>query len=47
MFAGQIVPVPVKQKKQTVDFATDEHVRPGATAISWRRCARCSKTTVS
>ncbi len=32
VFAGQIVPVPVKQKKQTVDFATDEHVRPDATA---------------
>ena len=32
VFAGQIVPVPIKQKKQTVDFTTDEHVRPGATA---------------
>jgi acetyl-CoA C-acetyltransferase len=32
LFAGQIVPVPVKQKKQTVDFTTDEHVRPDATA---------------
>ena len=32
LFAGQIVPVPVKQKKQTVDFATDEHVRPDSTA---------------
>jgi acetyl-CoA C-acetyltransferase len=31
-FAGQIVPVPIKQKKQTVDFATDEHVRPDSTA---------------
>ena len=31
-FAGQIVPVPIKQKKQTVDFTTDEHVRPDATA---------------
>jgi acetyl-CoA C-acetyltransferase len=28
------VPVPLKQKKQTVDFVTDEHVRPGATAES-------------
>jgi acetyl-CoA C-acetyltransferase len=31
-FAGQIVPVQIKQKKQTVDFTTDEHVRPDATA---------------
>jgi acetyl-CoA C-acetyltransferase len=31
-FAGQIVPVKVTQKKQTVDFTTDEHVRPDATA---------------
>jgi acetyl-CoA C-acetyltransferase len=31
-FAGQIVPVPIKAKKQTVDFTTDEHVRPDATA---------------
>ena len=31
-FAGQIVPVPITQKKQTVDFTTDEHVRPDATA---------------
>lgn len=33
-FAGQIVPVPVKQKKQTAEFATDEHVRPDVTAES-------------
>src|SRR5512132_980386 len=32
LFAGQIVPVPIKQKKQTVDFTTDEHVRPDSTA---------------
>ena len=31
-FAGQIVAVPLTQKKQTVDFTTDEHVRPDATA---------------
>ncbi|HVH24255.1 MAG TPA: acetyl-CoA C-acetyltransferase [Pseudonocardia sp.] len=31
-FAGQIVPVQITQKKQTVDFTTDEHVRPDATA---------------
>ena len=31
-FAGQIVPVPIKQKKQTVDFTIDEHVRPDSTA---------------
>jgi acetyl-CoA C-acetyltransferase len=32
IFSGQIVPVAVKQRKQTVDFVTDEHVRPDATA---------------
>ena len=32
LFAGQIVPVPIKQKKQTVDFTSDEHVRPDSTA---------------
>jgi acetyl-CoA C-acetyltransferase len=32
LFAGQIVPVPIKQKKQTDDFTTDEHVRPDSTA---------------
>jgi len=31
-FSGQIVPVQIKQKKQMVDFTTDEHVRPEATA---------------
>jgi acetyl-CoA C-acetyltransferase len=31
-FSGQIVPVQIKQKKQVVDFTTDEHVRPDATA---------------
>jgi acetyl-CoA C-acetyltransferase len=31
-FAEQIVPVEVKQKKQTVEFTTDEHVRADATA---------------
>jgi acetyl-CoA C-acetyltransferase len=31
-FAGQIVPVQLTVKKQTVDFTTDEHVRPDATA---------------
>jgi acetyl-CoA C-acetyltransferase len=32
LFAGQIVSVPIKQKKQTVDFTSDEHVRPDSTA---------------
>jgi acetyl-CoA C-acetyltransferase len=32
VFSGQIVPVQIKQKKQMVDFTTDEHVRPDATA---------------
>ena len=31
-FSGQIVPVQIKAKKQLVDFTTDEHVRPEATA---------------
>jgi acetyl-CoA C-acetyltransferase len=31
-FSGQIVPVQIKAKKQVVDFTTDEHVRPEATA---------------
>ena len=32
VFSGQIVPVQIKQKKATVDFTTDEHIRPDATA---------------
>ncbi len=31
-FAGQIVPVEVRQKKETVEFTSDEHVRPNVTA---------------
>jgi acetyl-CoA C-acetyltransferase len=31
-FAGQIVPVEVKQRNETLTFATDEHVRPNATS---------------
>ena len=31
-FSGQIVPVSLKSKKQTIEFTTDEHVRPDATA---------------
>ena len=30
-FDGEIVPVPVRVKRDTVDFARDEHFRPGAT----------------
>ncbi len=33
-FTGQIVPVEIKQKKETVEFTNDEHVRDGATAES-------------
>lgn len=33
-FKEQIVPVEVRQKKETVSFDTDEHVRPGTTAES-------------
>jgi len=29
-FDGEIVPVPVRVKRDTVDFATDEHIRHGA-----------------
>ena len=32
LFSGQIVPIEIKAKKQTVEFTTDEHVRPDATA---------------
>lgn len=32
VFSGQIVPVEIKAKKQTVAFTTDEHVRSEATA---------------
>ena len=31
-FTGQIVPVEVKQRKETIEFVKDEHVREGATA---------------
>ena len=31
-FTGQIVPIEIKQKKETVEFTKDEHVRDGATA---------------
>lgn len=31
-FAEEIVPIPVQQKKDVVDFAIDEHPRPGTTA---------------
>ena len=30
LFDGQIVPVEVRQKKETIQFTTDEHVRPNA-----------------
>jgi acetyl-CoA C-acetyltransferase len=33
-FEDEVVPVPVKVKKETVDFAQDEHVRPDATLES-------------
>src|SRR5919202_6192593 len=32
VFSGQIVPIEIKAKKQTIDFTTDEHVRPDSTA---------------
>ncbi len=32
VFSEQIVPVEIKQKKETIQFTTDEHVRPNATA---------------
>jgi acetyl-CoA C-acetyltransferase len=36
-FDAQIVPVPVKVRRETVDFARDEHVRPEADAESLGR----------
>ncbi len=30
LFDGQIVPVEIRQKKETIQFTTDEHVRPNA-----------------
>ena len=33
-FADEIVPVPVKRKRETVDFAVDEYPKPGTTAES-------------
>ena len=45
-FAGQIVPVPIKEKKQTVDFTTDEHVRPDSTAEGLARLRPVFKRTV-
>jgi acetyl-CoA C-acetyltransferase len=32
LFDGQIVPVEIKQKKESVQFTKDEHIREGATA---------------
>ncbi|PZS01882.1 MAG: acetyl-CoA C-acyltransferase, partial [Chloroflexi bacterium] len=37
LFREQIVPVPVKQKRETVEFTTDEHVRTDATAEGFAR----------
>ena len=31
-FSGQIVPEEIKQRRETIQFTTDEHVRPNATA---------------
>ena len=36
-FSGQIVPIEIKQKKETVEFTADEHVRPNATAEGLQR----------
>ena len=33
-FADEIVPVPVRRKRETVDFAVDEYPKPGTTAES-------------
>jgi acetyl-CoA C-acetyltransferase len=37
LFDEQIVPVPVKVKRETVDFIRDEHIRPDASAESMAR----------
>lgn len=38
-FAGQVVPVEVKQPKETVSFTLDEHVRPNATVEGFAKLA--------
>lgn len=38
-FKDQIVPVSVRQKRQTIAFARDEHVRPDATIDDFRKLA--------
>ncbi|GAB4167499.1 MAG: acetyl-CoA C-acyltransferase family protein [Thalassobaculales bacterium] len=42
-FKDQIVPVPVRQKRQTVDFLRDEHPRPEATVEDFGRLAAVFK----
>lgn len=37
LFDGEIVPVEIRQKKETVQYTSDEHVRPNATAESLGR----------
>ena len=37
VFGGQIVPVEIKQKKETIEYTTDEHVRPNATVEGLQR----------
>ena len=41
-FADEIVPVPVKVKKEIVDFVTDEGPRAGTTAESLAKLKCCS-----
>jgi acetyl-CoA C-acetyltransferase len=43
-FKDQIVPVPVKQRRETVEFSTDEHVRPTTTSEALRKLPPVFKT---
>ena len=42
-FKDQIVPVEIKQKKETVEFATDEHIRFDATKEGLQKLKPCFK----
>ena len=47
-FDEQIVPVPVKVKRETVDFDKDEHIRPDADAEAMAKLpSRSSRRTAA
>jgi acetyl-CoA C-acetyltransferase len=43
-FADQIVPVPIKHKRETISFTQDEHVRPNTTAEALAKLRPVFKT---